>query len=333
MRGAGLAVESVVPVIERLQSDFPDCPIRLVKGVARVGANRKVNSLCRLVHEAKYDLVVMSDSDVRVEPDYLRVATAPLSDSEVGAVTAFYRCRTNGGVAADLDALGMCLDSAPGALVARRLEKKMQFAYGWTMATTKKHLGEIGGWEGMANFHSDDFELGNRIARRGYRVELMRKPVWMVFPRETIRQLVGHELRWSIGLKNVRPTGYRGLILTHGLPWALLAAGVAVGAGWTGVAAAYLLAYVVLRLGLAWITGVWGLGDSGVSKKLWLVPLRDAISFFVWVGGFFSEEIMWRGLAYRVQNGQLYPVPSASLRKESGPRGVGASITSPENIS
>src|SRR3989441_4959174 len=191
----------------------------------------------------------------------------------------------------------------------------------------------IGGWEGMANFHSDDFELGNRIARRGYRVELMRKPVWMVFPRETIRQLVGHELRWSIGLKNVRPTGYRGLILTHGLPWAMLAAGVAAGAGWTGVAAAYLLAYAVLRLGLAWITGVWGLGDDGVSKKLWLVPLRDAISFFVWVGGFFSEEIMWRGLAYRVQNGQLYPVPSPSLRKESGPRGVGASITSPENIS
>src|SRR6266571_4895956 len=325
--------DPVVPVIERLQADFPDRSIRLIKGVARVGANRKVNSLCRLVHEAKYDFVVMSDSDVRVEPDYLRVATAPLSDSEVGAVTAFYRCRTNGGVAADLDALGMCLDSAPGALVARRLEKKMQFAYGWTMATTKKHLAEIGGWEGMANYHSDDFELGNRVARRGYRVELMRKPVWMVFPRETIRQLVGHELRWSIGLKNVRPTGYRGLILTHGLPWALLAAGVAVGAGWTGVAAAYLLAYVVLRLGLAWITGVWGLGDSGVSKKLWLVPLRDAISFFVWVGGFFSEEIMWRGLAYRVQNGQLYPVPCASLRKESGPRGVGASITSPENIS
>ena len=325
--------DPVVPVIERLQADFPDCPIRLVKGVARVGANRKVNSLCRLVHEAKYDFVVMSDSDVRVEPDYLRVATAPLSDSGVGAVTAFYRCRTDGGVAANLDALGMCLDSAPGALVARRLEKKMQFAYGWTMATTKKHLAEIGGWEGMANFHSDDFELGNRIARRGYRVELMRKPVWMVFPRETIRQLVGHELRWSIGLKNVRPTGYRGLILTHGLPWALLAAGVAAGAGWTGVAAAYLLAYAVLRLGLAWITGVWGLGDDGVSKKLWLVPLRDAISFFVWVGGFFSEEIMWRGLAYRVQNGQLYPVPSPSLRKESGPRGVGASITSPENIS
>src|SRR6266702_1933629 len=102
---------------------------------------------------------------------------------------------------------------------------------------------------------------------------------------------------------------------------------------WSGIAAAYLLAYVVLRLGLAWITGVWGLGDNGVSKKLWLVPLRDAISFFVWVGGFFSEEIMWRGLAYRVQNGQLYPVPSASLRKESGRRGVGASITSPENIS
>jgi len=80
----------------------------------------------------------------------------------------------------------MYLDSAPGALVARRLEGKMQFAFGWTMATTKRHLSEIGGWEAMANYHSDDFELGKRIARRSYRVELMRKPVWMVFPQETI---------------------------------------------------------------------------------------------------------------------------------------------------
>src|SRR5258708_3859631 len=96
-------------------------------------------------------------------------------------------------------------------------------------------------------------------------------------------------------------------------------------------------AWVVRRVGGGFSAGYdcacGVLGDDGVSKKLWLVPLRDAISFFVWVGGFFSEEIMWRGLAYRVQNGQLYPVPSASLRKESGPRGVGASITSPENIS
>jgi ceramide glucosyltransferase len=307
--------DPVVPVIGKLQADFPSCSIRLIKGVARIGTNSKINSLCRLVQEAQYDLLVMSDSDVRVEPDYLRLVAAPFANSEVGAVTAFCQCLGGGRIATELDALGMCLDSVPSALVARKLEGKMQFAFGWTMATTKKHLAEIGGWEAMVDYHSDDFELGNRIARKGYRVELMQKPVCMVFPQESVGQFFRHELRWSIGLKNVRPTAYRGLILTHGLPWALLAAGVAARAGWTGIAVANLLAYFLLRFGLAWTTGWWGLHDPGTGKRLWLIPLRDAISFIVWVGGFFSDKIVWRGLVYRVQNGHLFPVPRASLRK------------------
>jgi ceramide glucosyltransferase len=307
--------DPVIPVIGKLQADFPSCSIRLIKGVARIGMNSKINSLCRLVQEAQYDLLVMSDSDVRVEPDYLRLAAAPFANSEVGVVTAFCQCLSGGRIATELDALGMCLDSVPGALVARKLEGKMQFAFGWTMATTKKHLAEIGGWEAMVDYHSDDFELGNRIARNGYRVELMRKPVCMVFPQESVGQFFRHELRWSIGLKNVRPTAYRGLILTHGLPWALLAAVVAARAGWTGISVAYLLAYFLLRFGLAWTTGCWGLRDPRAGKRLWLVPLRDAISFIIWVGGFFSDKIVWRGLVYRVQNGHLLPVPGASLRK------------------
>jgi len=142
--------DPAVPVIERLQANFAACSIRLIKGAERIGTNSKVNSLCRLVQEAKYDLMVMSDSDVRVGADYLKVVAPPFADPQVGVVTGFYRCITAGGFAADLDALGMYLDSAPGALVARRLEGKMQFAFGWTMATTKKQLSEIGGWEAMA---------------------------------------------------------------------------------------------------------------------------------------------------------------------------------------
>ena len=323
--------DPAVSVIERLQTDFAACSIRLIKGAERIGTNSKVNSLCRLVQEAKYNVMVMSDSDVRVDADYLRVVAPPFANPQVGVVTGFYRCITAGGVAADLDALGMYLDSAPGALVARRLEGKMQFAFGWTMATTKKHLSEIGGWEAMANYHSDDFELGNRIARRGYHVELMRKPVWMVFPQETIAQFFRHELRWSIGLKNVRPTGYRWLLLTHGLPWALLAAACAARAGWEGIAAAHLIVYLALRLGLAWTTGTWGLSDAGTWKKLWLVPLRDAINFAAWLGGFFSERILWRGVAYRVKNGQLFPMTSASVVNDGAAQGLSA-ITNSENI-
>ena len=324
--------DPAVRVIEKLQADFSRCSIRLIKGVARMGANSKVNSLCRLVHEAKYDLLVMCDSDVRVERDYLREAAAPFANSEVGAVTAFCQCLTGGSIAAQLHALGMCSDSVPGALVARKLEGKMQFAFGWTMVTTKKHLAEIGGWEAMVNYHSDDFELGNRIARNGYRVELMSKPVCMVFPQESTGQYFRHELRWSIGLKNVRPTAYGGLILTHGLPWALFAAAVAAGAGWTGIAVAHVLAYFLLRFGLAWTTGCWGLRDPGAGKRLWLIPVRDAISFIVWIGGFFSDRIIWRGLVYRVQNRQLFPIPGASFREEPVARTVGTGIAGSENI-
>jgi ceramide glucosyltransferase len=192
--------------------------------------------------------------------------------------------------------------------VARRLEGKVQFAFGWTMATTKTRLAEIGGWEAMANHHSDDFELGNRIAAKGYRVELMREPVSMVFPREKFSDYLQHELRWAIGLHNVRPAGYAGMIFTHGLPWAVLAAVVAALAGWTGTAAAFIAAYLALRLGSAYAAGVWGLGDGNIASKLWLAPLRDAVSAIVWFVGFFTNRISWRGLEYRVRNRLLEPI-------------------------
>lgn len=305
------ASDAVIPVIEKLQRDFPDRHIHFVTDVARIGENNKVNSLCRLVKEARHNLIVMTDSDVRVEPDYLREVVAPFADSRVGAVTCFYRCRGGGTFAADLDMLGMCMESVPSALVARKLEGKVQFAFGWTMATTKERLQEVGGWEAMANHHSDDFELGNRIAAKGYRVELMREPVWMMFPRESFGEFLRHELRWAIGLRNVRPAGYVGMIFTHGLPWAIAAAAIAVASGWTGLAAFFLVAYLVLRLTVAYAAGVWGLGDKVIASKLWLAPLRDAISAAVWVAGFFTNKIVWRGLEYRVKNRLLEPATSA----------------------
>ncbi|MGB9464994.1 MAG: bacteriohopanetetrol glucosamine biosynthesis glycosyltransferase HpnI [Candidatus Acidiferrum sp.] len=303
--------DPVIPVIQKLQQSFPKCSIRLVTAVANLGANNKVNNLCQLVQEAKHELIVMSDSDVRVESDYLRNVVAPFSDPRVGVVTAFYRGILERGLVSALDDLGMYTDSAPGALVARKLEGNMRFAFGWTMATTKKVLSEIGGFESMVNHHSDDFELGNRISELGYRVELMRTPVSMVLPDESFGEFLKHELRWSIGLRNVRPVGYVWMLLTHGLPWTLLASAVATAAGWSSIAIAYAAAYLVLRLGVVWTTAVWGLGDSPKGRKLLLVPLHDAISFVVWVGGFFSNKIVWRGSVYRVRKGLLIPEVSS----------------------
>jgi len=318
--------DPVIPVIEKLQRDFPRRVIRFVTDVPRVGENDKVNSLCRLVAEARHDLLVMSDSDVRVERDYLREVVAPFADAGVGAVTSFYRCAGGGTMAADLDMLGMCMDSVPSALVARKLEGKVQFAYGWTMATSKERLEEIGGWEAMANHHSDDFELGNRIAGKGHRVELMRDPVWMVFPRQTFRGFLRHELRWAIGLRNVRPAGYAGMIFAHGLPWAILAACLAGASGRAGMAAFFIAAYLILRIGLAYAAGVWGLRDRNIISKLWLAPAHDAVSAAVWFAGFFTDRILWRGLEFRVKNRLLEPAGNAAAarvaRQQSNPRGI-----------
>src|SRR5260370_37221768 len=140
--------DPVIPVIQQLQKAFPDRSIRFVTDVPRVGENNKVNSLCRLVNEARYDLLVMTDSDVRVERDYLREVVAPFADAGVGAVTSFYRCAGGGTIAADLDMLGMCMDSVPSALIARGLEEEVEFAVGWTTATTKERLAGIRGGGG-----------------------------------------------------------------------------------------------------------------------------------------------------------------------------------------
>src|SRR6202035_2935435 len=134
-----------------------------------------------------------------------------------------------------------------------------------------------------------DFELGNRIASKGHRVELMREPVWMVFPQERFGEFLRHELRWAIGLRNVRPAGYAGMIFTHGLPWAVLAVIVAVASGWTWTAAAFVVAYFALRVGSAYAAGVWGLQDRDIASKLWLAPIHGDIRGARLVGGFFTE--------------------------------------------
>ena len=301
--------DPVIPMIEELQRAFPAQAIRLLVGATSVGTSPKMNLLCRLVREAKYDLLVVNDSDVRVEADYLRNVAAPFEDPKVGVVTALFRSITEGDFASDLDAVGVPSDSSASALVAERFGG-MDFALGWTMATTKLRLEEIGGFEAMADHHSDDFTLGNKIARNGYRIALMRKPICMVFPKERLSQFLKHELRWSIMLRNIRPVGYLGLAMTFGLPWAVLAAASSHSYAW---AAAYLLAYLVLRLTMAWTVGAWGLGDPVVRRKIWLVPLRDALNFFVWVAGFFFSKVQWRGKEYRVKGSYLIPLTAKTV--------------------
>src|SRR5262249_20075826 len=158
-----------------------------------------------------------------VAPDYLRGVTALLADPSVGAVTALYRAVDAPTFGAALDAVGSSASFTGSVLIARALEG-LRFAMGSTMATTRRHLNAIGGFEGMLNLHSDDYEFGRRIAALGYRVELAPQPVSMQFPSETLADHLRHELRWLVGIRNNRRGGHFGLLVTHGLPWAVAAA-------------------------------------------------------------------------------------------------------------
>lgn len=295
------AEDPAIPVIERIIRDFPEREIRLLVGCREIGTSSKVNKLCRLAGEAKHDFLVISDSDVRVAPNYLRDVAAPFSDPHVGAVTAFFRSEVAGSFGARLDAAGSAVEFATVALMAKWLEG-IRFTLGATMATTKAHLEEIGGFEAIRDCYVDDHELGSRIAALGYSIRLAREPVQLVYPPETLSQFARHELRWTIGLRNVRAGGHAALALTFGLPWTILAAAMAPS---IEVARLFVFAYLLLRYAVYGVVGIWGLKDP-VARRWWLLaPVRDAVQFGVWVASFFSNKISWRGLEFQVKHGLL----------------------------
>jgi ceramide glucosyltransferase len=291
-------------IVRDLISNFPRQSIRLIVVEERLGPNTKVSNLCRLVREARHDLLVITDSDVRVDPGYLQSVAAIFRDPGVGGVTALYRGQDNLQFVAAMDCVGSSAAFCGAALVARELEG-LKFMMGSTMATTKKRLAEIGGFEALVDLHSDDYELGRRIAARGYRIELLPEPVWMAFPSQTLGAYLQHELRWAIGIRNIRPGGHFGMLFTHGLPWAIAAACVAPSAG---VGAGYLAGYLGLRFVMAWIVGVWGLQDPVLRRRFWLLPVRDLLSFFVWLASFGMNRIEWRGNSFTLERGRMIPV-------------------------
>ena len=311
--GVGDDADPAVPLIQRLMAEFPQCSIRLFMDAERLGANRKVNMQGRLAREARHEIFVLTDGDIRVSPDYLREVVACLADRKVGAVTSFYRAIAENNLGAELEAIGAASDFFGGVLMANWMEG-ITFGLGASIVTTREWVAKIGGFAAIADMHSDDYELGHRIANAGGKIVLSRKAVWTMYPAQTARGFWQHQVRWLRTVRLCRPLSFAGLIFTHGLPWAVLAAVIAP-AHW--IAAAYLLVYLALRLTMAWTVGVWGVGDNVLRRKLWLVPLRDAVYFFVWLASFGSNRIYWGGEEYIMRKGQLISVPRSESPKSS----------------
>lgn len=301
------ADDPAIRVIENLIRNFPARSIRLLTGSDPLGASDKVNKLVRMAREAKHEILVVSDSDVRVGPNFLRAIAASFADPKVGGVTCLYRGLVEQCFAATLEALGNSTDFAPGVLVAWLLgNRSLDFMLGAVMATTQKHLAEIGGFESLVDYFCDDYELGNRIAARGHRIKLSRFPVSVVYPSERLPAAFHHQVRWNLSIRYSRPWGHLGLIFSQGLPWTVLAAVLAPSAV---IAIAYVAAYVFLRGAMAWVVGVWGMRDRLVRREFWTLPVRDVFAFIVWLASFFPQRIRWRGRRFLVRKKRLVAVP------------------------
>ena len=312
--------DAAVPVIRQIIAEFPERKIRLLVGAEHFGANRKVNKLARLAREAQNEVLVLTDGDVRVGPHYLREVVAPLGNRKTGAVTSFYRGIAENNVGAEIEAVGASSDFFAGVLMAGWTEG-ITFALGASIATTKEWLGKMGGFEAIADALADDYELGHRIAKAGGEVVLSREAVWTMYPAQTLRSFWDHQVRWARTVRLCRPLSYVGLLFTQGLPWVLFAALVAP-AKW--IAGVYLLAYLILRFAMAWTVGIWGVGDEILRRKIWLVPLRDAIHFLIWLASFGSNHIHWGNAEYVIRHGRMVPLAggdrTAANPAEDAPR-------------
>jgi len=295
--------DTVRPVVEKLQRDFPAREIRVLYGSGRIASNDKVAKLARMAAEAKHETVVISDSDVRVQSDYLRAMTAPLRDEKVGAVTCFYVHTDLTTFADRLQTVGMMSDFYAGILVAWQLEG-IKFALGPSIATTRARLAGFGGYAAIENSPGDDLLVGRLIAEQGYEVRLLRYSVATVSDYGSMSDLLQKRMRWIVVMRHMRPWGHLGLLLTQGLPWSLAA--VAFHPSFA-IAAAYLGTYFVIRAAMTWIIGVHGLHQPRLWRELLLIPVWDAVAFSIWLASFLRSTIRWRGADYYIRGGQLVP--------------------------
>jgi ceramide glucosyltransferase len=292
------AVESV----ERLQAEFPERAIQLLVCRRTLGTNSKVSKLAQMLSAAKYDHLIVNDSDILVTSSYIQRAVAPLTDPKVGLVTCLYRGVAAHTLGSRLESVGISTDFSGGVLAARQVEGGVKFGLGSTLAFRRRELEAIGGFEALVDYLADDYELGARIAAMGLRVELADFAVDTFLPPYTLRGFWDHQLRWARSVRGSRRWGYFGLVLTFGVPWAALTLLLARGAAW-----AWLL--LAAGLGARWLMAVLVgrkvLGDRHVIPFLWLVPVRDVVALLVWIAGYAGHKIHWRGDYFYLKDGKL----------------------------
>jgi ceramide glucosyltransferase len=288
--------------VEALRKEFPQRSIQLVICPKILGANVKVSNLEQMAPAARYEYMIVNDSDVRVERDYLRRIVPPLADTTTGMVTCLYRGVAANTLGSRLEALGISTDFCAGVIAARLLESGLSFGLGSTLAFRRDDLNEIGGFKSLLDFLADDYELGNRISRLGLKVVLSDAVVETHLPAYDFHGFLAHQMRWARGVRDARRSGYIGLVSTFGLTWALLNLLLAGPTWWAWLVLGWV---VVLRIVMALVVGKSVVADRQVPGLLWLLPIRDLIAVAIWIVSFWGHVVTWRGDRFELRNGRL----------------------------
>lgn len=303
--GVSSPEDPAVAAVHQLQNDFPDIPIRLIEAPERLGTNGKVSTLIQLIPHAAHDYLLINDSDITVSPHYLERVMASFSQSgnkPVGLVSALYRGRAHGTMPSVLESLGLSTDFLPSVLLTVLLESGMRFGLGSTLCISRGVLEATGGLAPLADHLADDYELGVRVHKAGFRVVLAPDVVETSVPAYNWRGFLDHQLRWYRTVRDARPLGYSGLHFAYGLVWAMLNL---IASGFSPLSIWLFALTFFIRLALAMTVGARILSDHQVLPNLWLLPFRDAVAFGLWLGGFAGNTIVWRGQRFTVKNGRL----------------------------
>jgi ceramide glucosyltransferase len=292
--------DQAVRVVRELQRAYPSIDISLVVDNRLHGENRKVCNLVNMQAAIRGDVVVLSDSDIRVGPNYLEEVVAPLADPSIGFVTCLYTGAATGSLWSRLSAMGINYQFLPNVLAGLRLGMAHP-CFGATVALRRAVLDEVGGFAILADQLADDYDLGRAIRDAGYRGHVAASAVVHACDERRGGELWSHESRWSRTIRLIDPAGFGGSAVTYALPWAMIGCALA----FSPAAIIALLVVAAARLHLAIVV------DRATDTRaapLYLLPLRDLFSFAVFLSAFSSRSVSWRGRRYRVgADGALVP--------------------------
>jgi ceramide glucosyltransferase len=298
------ADDAALGVARETSARYPEIPCRMLVTGKPPWPNPPAYCFYRMAEVAAHEILVTSDSDVEVAPNYLREVVAPMLDAKVGMVTCLYRGKNAAGFWAGLTAIGMSVEMTAGVLVANLLEG-MKFGLGPTIAVKKEAVNKIGGYEVLGDYFANDFMIGNLIDKAGYRVVLSGHVIDHVVSQKNFRKMWENQLRWAKSTRYSRPKGHLGSGLIFAIPYGLIGLVGGIISGMPVFGLALFGAAVLNRIIESWVAG-WGVVRDGVAlRQIWMYPLRDLLGFVVWAVSYTGASTAWRDSKYELRGDKI----------------------------